>query len=215
MSNRENLRYERTRVFGITREIFTAIGRQFEKHHALFHYRDIFYLSKEEIFAFIDGTSVTTNLKELVNLRKKEFDAFKEQQTPADRITTFEAVNYGNDFFNTDTEIDLDADLKGLGCCPGIITAKVRIVKHPGEVESLDGDILVTSSTDPGWVTLFPTASAIIVERGSLLSHSAIVSREMGIPCIVGVTGLLRQLKTGDVVEMNGSTGTIKKIENE
>jgi pyruvate,water dikinase len=62
-------------------------------------------------------------------------------------------------------------------------------------------------------VTLFPSASAIIVERGSLLSHSAIVSREMGIPCIVGVTGLLRTLKTGDLVEMDGSTGFIKVIE--
>jgi len=69
---------------------------------------------------------------------------------------------------------------------------------------------LVTSSTDPAWVTLFPTASAIIVERGSLLSHSAIVTREMGKPCIVGVTGLLDSLKTGDFVEMDGSTGEIR-----
>ncbi|MCX6351945.1 MAG: PEP-utilizing enzyme, partial [Bacteroidetes bacterium] len=78
--------------------------------------------------------------------------------------------------------------------------------------KSLEGDILVTSSTDPGWVTLFPSASAIIVERGSLLSHSAIVSREMGIPCIVGVKDLLQRLKTGDEVEMNGATGDIKII---
>ena len=214
VSNRENLRYERTRVFGITREIFTAIGKQFEKQNAIKNHRDIFYLTKEEIFDFIDGTSVTKNLKPLIKIRKTEFEAFKKEENPADRITSFETVNIGNDFFNTSAELDLDADLKGLGCCPGIVKAKVRIVKHPGEVESLDGDILVTSSTDPGWVTLFPTASAIIVERGSLLSHSAIVSREMGIPCIVGVTGLLKQLKTGDIVEMNGSTGTIKKLDN-
>jgi pyruvate,water dikinase len=76
----------------------------------------------------------------------------------------------------------------------------------------MNGDILVTTSTDPGWVTLFPSASGIIVERGSLLSHSAIVSREMGIPCIVSVTGLLKTLKTGDEIEMDGSTGVIKLI---
>ncbi len=90
--------------------------------------------------------------------------------------------------------------------------AKVRVVNDPDELDSLNGDILVTSSTDPGWVNLFPTASAIIVERGSLLSHSAIVSREMGIPCIVSITGLLRTLKTGDEVLMDGSTGEIKII---
>jgi pyruvate,water dikinase len=86
-------------------------------------------------------------------------------------------------------------------------------VINPDEIASLNGDILVTSSTDPGWVVLFPTASAILVERGSLLSHSAIVSREMGIPCIVGITGLLNTVKTGDIVEMDGATGELKIIE--
>jgi pyruvate,water dikinase len=76
----------------------------------------------------------------------------------------------------------------------------------------MNGAILVTSSTDPGWTTLFPSCSGIIVERGSLLSHSSIVSREMGKPCIVGVAGLLNRLKTGDEIEMDGSTGEIKII---
>jgi pyruvate,water dikinase len=80
-------------------------------------------------------------------------------------------------------------------------------------VESLQGKILVTSSTDPGWVTLFPTCSGILVERGSLLSHSAIVSREMGIPCVVGIRDLLRQVETGWLVEMDGEKGTIHIID--
>ena len=84
----------------------------------------------------------------------------------------------------------------------------------PREVEDLEGDILVTVSTDPGWVTLFPSAGGILVEKGSLLSHSAIVSREMGKPCIVGITGLLQRLKTGDLVEMNGATGVVVGLDN-
>jgi len=212
VSNRENLRFERTRVFGLTREMFTQIGREFEKSKVLNSYRDIFYLTKEEIFGFIEASSVDTDLISLTDMRKKEYQKYEEMEEAAERFTTFDAVNMGNDFFNTSIENILDGELSGVGCCPGIVKAKVRLVKHPKEVESLNGDILVTSSTDPGWVTLFPTASAIIVERGSLLSHSAIVSREMGIPCIVGVTGLLKTLKTGDLVEMDGSTGAIKII---
>jgi phosphoenolpyruvate synthase/pyruvate phosphate dikinase len=215
VSNRENLRYERTRAFGITRAIFVAIGKEFEKAEVLKHYRDIFYLTKEEIFAYIEGTSVDTDLIALTKMRKIEYQQYEEMELPAERFTTFDAVNFGNDFFDTSIENVLDGELSGLGCCPGVVKAKVRVVKHPKEVESMNGDILVTSSTDPGWVTLFPTASAIIVERGSLLSHSAIVSREMGIPCIVGVTGLLKTLKSGDLIEMDGSTGEIKIIDNE
>jgi len=121
-------------------------------------------------------------------------------------------VYHLNDFFSTGKVELVEGDLKGIGCCPGKVRAKVRVIRDPGEVSSLDGDILVTSSTDPGWVTLFPSASGIIVERGSLLSHSAIVSREMGKPCIVSVTGLLKTLKTGDWVEMDGGTGVIKLV---
>jgi pyruvate,water dikinase len=59
---------------------------------------------------------------------------------------------------------------------------------------------------------LFPAASGILVERGSLLSHSAIVSRELGIPAVVGITGILNSLKDGDIVELDGTTGTVKKV---
>jgi len=210
VSERENLRYERTRAFGIVRTIFSEIGKSFFAENILADSRDIFYLTKEEIFSFIEGTAVTQNLQSLITLRKEEFENFKTQDTPSERFATYGPVYHANDFFSKEKIEPLHGDLKGIGCCPGRVRGHVKVISNPEEVSSLDGDILVTSSTDPGWVTLFPTASAIIVERGSLLSHSAIVSREMGKPCIVSVCGLLDQLKTGDEIEMDGSIGEIK-----
>ncbi|MNJ91929.1 Chondramide synthase cmdD [compost metagenome] len=214
VSSRENLRYERTRAFGIVRELFSAMGVRFYAEGIVDHERDIFYLTKEEIAQFIQGRAVTQNLKKLVALRKNEFAAYEEMEIPAERFASYGPVYHANDFFSTEKVEQMEGDLKGIGCCPGRVTARVQVVKNPKDIATLNGSILVTSSTDPGWVTLFPSAAAIIVERGSLLSHSAIVSREMGIPCIVGVTGLLRTLKTGDIVEMDGSTGVIRLIEN-
>lgn len=214
VSSRENLRYERTRAFGIVRELFSAMGVRFYAEGILDHDRDIFYLTKEEITQFIQGRAVTQDLKKLVALRKTEFEKYAEMEVPAERFASYGPVYHANDLFSTEKVEQLEGDLKGIGCCPGRVTARVQVVKNPKDIATLNGCILVTSSTDPGWVTLFPSAAAIIVERGSLLSHSAIVSREMGIPCIVGVTGLLRTLKTGDIVEMDGSTGVIKRIEN-
>lgn len=214
VSSRENLRYERTRGFGVVRSIFSAIGRKFHGLGMIDHPRDIFYLTKEEIFHYINGTSVSTSLQETIQLRKDEYSAYQEMDQPAERITTYGAVYHQNEFYPEKANHILVGDLRGIGCCPGVVRGRVRIVRHPHEVKSLSGDILVTSSTDPGWVTLFPSASAIIVERGSLLSHSAIVSRELGIPCIVGVAGLLTTLRTGDLIEMDGSTGNIQIIEH-
>jgi rifampicin phosphotransferase len=216
VSGRENLRYERTRGFGVVRRIFSGIGRQFASEGILEKAQDIFYLTKEEIFDFIKGTAVSQNLRELVELRKAEYAQYAAETPLPERITTFSTVYHANDFRAAAVEqkgvvtgSDQGNTLQGLGCSAGVVRGRVRVVHRPDELRSLEGDILVTSSTDPGWVALFPSASAVLVERGSLLSHSAIVSRELGIPCVVGISGLLTRLKTGDEVELNGTTGTV------
>jgi pyruvate,water dikinase len=106
-----------------------------------------------------------------------------------------------------------DGSLQGIACSAGVVRARVRLVSWSDELRSLDGDILATYATDPGFVVLFATASGILTERGSLLSHAAIVSREMGIPCIVGIEDLMSRLKDGDLVEMDGNTGRITIIQ--
>jgi phosphoenolpyruvate synthase/pyruvate phosphate dikinase len=71
----------------------------------------------------------------------------------------------------------------------------------------------VAERTDPGWIMLFPAAAGILVERGSLLSHSAIVARELGIPAIVSLPGLTAWLTDGDLVEFDGATGVVRRLE--
>jgi len=220
VSARENLRYERTRAFGVVRQLFTELGKRFCQAQILPEDRAIFYLSKEEIFAYLEGRSVNNDLAALVALRQQEFDSYRKAEAPPERFATYGAPYHRNGFYgktqlatpeSTDNESPA-RELRGIGCSPGRVRGRVRVVLDPAEVSSLDGDILVTHSTDPGWVMLFPAAGGIIVERGSLLSHSAIISREMGKPCIVGVTGLLTTLKTGDEIEMDGGTGLIKIV---
>jgi rifampicin phosphotransferase len=213
VSARENLRYERTRAFGIVRLLFSQMGETMFRAGLLVEPSDVFYLTKEEILSFVEGTAVTQNISALAALRKSEFKKHRTLPVPAERFATYGAVYQGNDFFDSETLETQEGDLKGIGCSPGKVRARVRVVLHPAEVSDMQGDILVTTSTDPGWVMLFPSASGIIVERGSLLSHSAIVSREMGKPCIVGVTGLLKRLKTGNLIEMDGSTGYITMLD--
>jgi pyruvate,water dikinase len=102
---------------------------------------------------------------------------------------------------------------KGIGCCPGVARGPVRVITDPRNAKLLNGEILVAERTDPGWVMLFPSASGLLVERGSLLSHSAIVAREMGIPSIVSIAGVTRWLKDGDWVELDGSSGVVRRVE--
>jgi pyruvate,water dikinase len=82
-------------------------------------------------------------------------------------------------------------------------------VNSPQDNLELNGEILVTPRTDPGWVPLYPSVSALLVERGSLLSHSAIVAREMGLPAIVSIKGLMQTLKPGMRIRIDGKKGSI------
>ena len=87
-------------------------------------------------------------------------------------------------------------------------TAKV-ILSQKDDL-SLNGEILATSRTDPGWVPLFPSISGLLIEKGSLLSHSAIVARELGVPTIIKVNDLLDHIHTGNKITMDGSQGIVR-----
>ena len=214
VKNRENLRFERTRLFGLVREIFLELGKNFAYENIIENKRDIFYLTKEEIFNYVRGTSVDIDFKTLINNRKEEFRNF-ETKHPADRFSTYGIVYTANDYTSKETSTSIKGDLSGIGACAGIVRAKVKIVHSVAESEGLEGCIMVAERTDPGWVPLFPISKGILVERGSILSHSAIVAREMGIPAIVGINNLLSSLNDGDEVEMDGAAGTIRIIKDE
>jgi pyruvate,water dikinase len=212
---RENLRFERTRVFGRARQIVVEIGKRLAAVDCLDHYRDVFYLEIDELLGFVEGRVTTTDLKGLVAVRRAEFEGYRIAPAPDDRFETRGLMYKGHAFkaAHPVTEQSQGDRRTGLACCPGIVRGPVRVVRDPRQAAVKPGEIVVAERTDPGWVMIFPSATGLLVERGSLLSHSAIVARELGLPAIVSIAGLMQWLQDGDWVEMDGSTGTIVKVE--
>jgi pyruvate,water dikinase len=214
--DRENLRFERTRVFGVVRRIFVGIGARLAGAGLLAAPRDVFWLRVEEVFGTLDGTSTAGDLRALVAQRSAEFAAYERGPAPPERFATWGPPSLSWAALSpAGSAADGDAPtLQGTGCCPGVVRARVRVVTDPREAGELDGRILVAERTDPGWTLLFPPVSGLLVQRGSLLSHSAIVAREMGLPCIVGIPGLMGTLRDGELVEMDGATGLVRRLEH-
>ena len=94
----------------------------------------------------------------------------------------------------------------------GIIQGEVIVVKDVNSNIDVKDKIIVTESTDPGWVFLIKDAKGIIVERGSILSHTAIITRELKKPSIVNVKNATNLLKTGDLIQLDAYNGIIKKL---
>jgi pyruvate,water dikinase len=207
--NRENMRFARTRIFGLVREVVRAMGRRLAEEKILDSADDVFYLGLEELWDYVKGTALTTNLRELAGLRKKEFDEYRANPDIDERFETF-GMAYHRNRFRSQTAPAQDGAIKGIACSPGVVTGPVKILRSPNDDLRLNGEILVAERTDPGGVPLYPSISGLLIERGSILSHSAIVAREMGIPTIVGIRGLTQLVKSDDVVTMNGSTGIVE-----
>ena len=218
---RENLRFERTRAFGVARRIFLEMGRRLAANDRLDDPRDVFYLERGELLGVVEGTASTTHLQALVEARRDEFEAYHDAPPPPDRFRTRGAV-HAYDLVPAATAESAsgdpdpgDEEWTGIGCCPGTVRGPVRVVTDPRSVTLEPDEILVAKRTDPGWVPLFATANGLIVEHGNLLSHAAIVSREMGVPSVVSVPGATRALTDGDVVELDGQTGIVRRWDTE
>ncbi len=209
---RENLRFERTRIFGRVRTLLRELGKRLHADGQLESPDDVFYLELGEVLALWDATGTILNPALLASQRHKEFEIYRTESSPPDRFETHGPVHRYKNFLETrkETALDPSGQIKGIGACPGTVAGRVRVVLDPRGARLEPGEILVALQTDPGWVVLFPAAAGLLIERGSLLSHSAIVSRELRLPCIVSLTGITTLLKTGDLVEMDGSTGIVR-----
>ena len=104
--------------------------------------------------------------------------------------------------------------LTGLPGCPGTARGRARVVTHPGDPRGLTpGEVLVAPLTDPAWTPLFLAAEAVVVDVGAIMSHAVIVSRELGIPCVVSAADASRRIDDGALIEVDGSAGTVTVLD--
>ncbi|MEM1331405.1 MAG: PEP/pyruvate-binding domain-containing protein [Planctomycetota bacterium] len=211
--DRENLRFARTRVFGYVRRLFVALGERYREAGLIDEARDVFYLEVEELLALAEPGA--GDPRPSIEARRAQFERRRAEPPPPDRFETRGPTEPLNPIVRprpatVESEPGL---LRGVGCCPGVVRGRARIVTDPIGVKLDPGDVLIAARTDPGWVMLFPAASAIAVEHGSILSHTSIVARELGLTCAVGVRGLLDAANEGDTVEIDGSSGIVRIVE--
>jgi phosphohistidine swiveling domain-containing protein len=104
--------------------------------------------------------------------------------------------------------------LQGVGACGGRVAGRAVVLHDASEAGVLTGeDILVTRQTDPGWAPVFFLVKGLVIERGGMLSHGAIVAREFGIPCVVGVQHATRELFSAGQIEVDGDQGKVHVLE--
>jgi rifampicin phosphotransferase len=112
------------------------------------------------------------------------------------------------------TTVVAGESIQGIAGCPGVARGRARVVLDAGAPGELGpGDVLIAPITDPSWTPLFLAADAVVVDVGATMSHAVIVSRELGIPCVVSAVGATRRIPDGALVEVDGNAGTVTVLE--
>lgn len=208
LANRESMRLARGRLYGAVRRLFQRIGSLLETKGLLDTRRDVFYLTVGEITDFIRGSAVTQDLRAIVAMRRTEYAAHRTHELPS-RFQTHGLAYQGVPSV-TAAGATGSKTAHGIGCSSGVATGVARVILEPGKAHVEAGDIIVARSTDPAWVYLMTVCKGIVVERGSVLSHTAIIGRELGIPTVVGVAGATERIPDRAAITIDGQTGHIQ-----
>jgi pyruvate,water dikinase len=167
---------------------------------------------REDVFLFtveeLTQSQLPTNMRTIADERRAQREEFKRHDIPTHWEgvpTPFELAPLG-----TGSEAaNAGGVVKGIGASGGVIEGPVRIVHDPAFSEIEPDEILVCVTTDPSWAAVLYVSSALVTDIGGLLSHAAVVAREIGVPCVVGTGNGTKVLKNGDVVRVDGNEGTI------
>jgi rifampicin phosphotransferase len=179
---------------------------------------DIFFLDKVEIVRALHGETISPRL---IKQRRTAYQAYSTLPPyPVLIRGTFNPYlwaadpNRRSDLFIEGSVTQPDDAVRGFPGSAGVVEAPVRVLRDPADGAALQpGEVLVTTITNVGWTPLFPRAAAVITDVGAPLSHAAIVARELGIPAVVGCGNATMRLKTGDLVRVDGTAGTVQVLQ--
>ncbi len=166
---------------------------------------DIYYLTFEELREVI-------RIKELdyriIGKRKDEYKEYEALTPP--RVMTSDGEIITGEYKRENLPSDA---IVGLPVSSGVIEGRARVILNMEDADLEDGDILVTSFTDPSWTPLFVLIKGLVTEVGGLMTHGAVIAREYGLPAVVGVENATRMIKDGQRIRVNGTAGYIEILE--
>jgi pyruvate,water dikinase len=210
---RERARLKQALLYSRLRRVALAVGDDLSGDSRLEHRNEVFMLTMEELDALLSGSAMFPDARALIETRRRAH-ARLGAITPPDTFTLAEGAYLDDTAIDAVTSAAGGSVLRGTSACGGRTTARAMVLSDVTEAHRLRaGDILVTRQTDPGWGPVFPLISGLVMERGGMLSHGAIIAREFGIPSIVGVTDATRLIPSGATVCLDGDRGSVRIIE--
>lgn len=199
---REYPKYEMINRYFIYKKALLKEAEQLVQTGIITDKEDIYYLDFEEFREVVNTNKLDIRI---IRKRKEEFELYKKL-TPPRVITSDGEIITGK--YNRENLPD--KVIAGLPVSSGIIEGRARVILNMEDADFENGDILVTSFTDPSWTPLFVSIKGLVTEVGGQMTHGAVIAREYGLPAVVGVENAIKLIKDGEKIRVNGTDGYIE-----
>jgi len=163
---------------------------------------DMYYFTLEEFRAVVETHNADNGL---IDKRKEEYKTFEKLTPP--RVMTSDGEIIAGKYRHEDLPAGA---LAGLAVSSGIVEGRARVILNMEDADIEEGDILVTSFTDPSWTPLFVSLTGLVTEVGGLMTHGAVIAREYGLPAVVGIEHVTQLIKDGQMIRVNGTEGYVE-----
>jgi len=211
---RQNLRALSLMQAHLARRSAQQLANHLKRSGFISEVRDVFFLTMEEIHEIISETVIRSKgsafpgqeIRDRIERRKAEYRRNQDVLLPERFRGKAQPLLLEPALSGTNGE----KRLRGIPASPGRVTGQARRITAPiQEIQAQPGEILILPGMDPGWTPLFLAASAIVTERGGILSHGSILAREYGIPAVVSIPNVTRIIKAGQVITVDGDRGEV------
>jgi pyruvate,water dikinase len=199
---REYPKYSIVNRYFIYKQALLKEAKQLVQANVIHEKEDVYYLTFEELYEVI-----RTNKPDyrIVSKRKDEYKLYQKLTPP--RVITSDGEIIAGAYKRGDFPVGAIA---GLAVSSGMIEGRARVILNMEDADLEDGDILVTSFTDPSWTPLFVSIKGLVTEVGGLMTHGAVIAREYGLPAVVGAENATKLIKDGQQIRVHGTEGYVE-----
>ncbi|MEN1937812.1 phosphoenolpyruvate synthase [Paenibacillus sp. 102] len=199
---REYPKYGMINRYFVYKQALLKEAEQLVQSSVIHEKEDIYYLTFEELHEVVRTNKLNY---QIISKRKDEYKLYEKLTPP--RVITSDGEIIAGEYKRENLPAEA---ILGLPVSSGVIEGRARVILNMEDADLEDGDILVTSFTDPGWTPLFVSIKGLVTEVGGLMTHGAVIAREYGLPAVVGVENATKMIKDGQRIRVNGTEGYIE-----
>lgn len=199
---REYPKYGMINRYFVYKQALLKEAEQLVQANVIHEKEDIYYLTFEELLEVVRTDKLDS---QIISKRKDEFLLYEKLTPP--RVITSDGEIIAGEYKRENLPAEA---IVGLPVSSGVIEGRARVILNMEDANLEDGDILVTSFTDPSWTPLFVSIKGLVTEVGGLMTHGAVIAREYGLPAVVGVENATKLIKDGQRIRVNGTEGYIE-----